>query len=196
VKDLAEGGGQAATHLSTPLIQSIHHVAYRCFDAEQTRAFYEDVMGMELAAALVFDEAPGGGAPLAYMHLFFRMGDENFVAFFDLPDHLASQNFKSISGFNRHIALRVRNQGEVEAFGERWRTHGLEVQGPIDHGFVYSVYTYDPNGIQVEVTCPTATHDQVLAAEKEHSRAALAEWTDKTRHKKETSSRKPATQTG
>jgi catechol 2,3-dioxygenase-like lactoylglutathione lyase family enzyme len=174
-----------------PPIQSIHHVAFRCFDAEETRSFYEDVMGMELAAALVFDEAPGDGAALEYMHLFFRMGDENFIAFFDLPDHLASQKFKSTSGFNRHIALRVRDHAEVEAVGARWREHGLKVEGPIDHGFVYSVYTYDPNGIQVEVTCPTSTHDQVLAEEQLQSRAALAEWTEKTRSKKEASSSKP-----
>lgn len=180
-------GGTAA-----PLIQSIHHVAFRCFDAEETRRFYEDIMGMELAAALVFDEAPGGGARLEYMHLFFRMGDENFIAFFDLPDHLGSQKFKSTSGFNRHIALKVRDHAEVDAFGVRWRGQDLKVEGPIDHGFVYSVYTYDPNGIQVEVTCPTSTHDQVLAEEQQQSRAALAEWTEKTRHKKEASQNKPA----
>jgi hypothetical protein len=105
---------------AAPLIQSIHHVAFRCFDAEETRRFYEDIMGMELAAALVFDEAPGGGERLEYMHLFFRMGDENFIAFFDLPDHLGSQKFKSTSGFNRHIALKVRDHAEVEAVGARW----------------------------------------------------------------------------
>lgn len=70
--------------LKTPL-QHIHHVAYRCRDAEQTRWFWEDVMGFPLRMAMVFDDEPGSGRKIDYMHLFFEMGDNNFVAFFDSP---------------------------------------------------------------------------------------------------------------
>lgn len=39
--------------LKTPL-HHIHHVAYRCRDAEQTRWFWEEVMGFPLRMAMVF----------------------------------------------------------------------------------------------------------------------------------------------
>ena len=38
-----------------PRITGIHHSAYRCRDAAETRAFYEGVLGLEVAAALAFD---------------------------------------------------------------------------------------------------------------------------------------------
>ena len=40
-------------------INNIHHVAFRCRDAEQTRWFYEDVLGLKLAAAMSFDNLSG-----------------------------------------------------------------------------------------------------------------------------------------
>ena len=40
-------------------IKNVHHVAFRCRDAEQTRWFYEDVLGLKLAAAMSFDHVSG-----------------------------------------------------------------------------------------------------------------------------------------
>ena len=166
--------------IDPPMIAGVHHAAFRCFDAEETRAFYEDVLGLELAAALTFDTAPGTDQKLRYMHLFFRMGEGDFVAFFDLPDHLARQSFKPRSGFSRHIAFRVPDAGAVDAYRARLEAAGLETQGPIDHDFVYSVYTYDPNGIQVEITCPTPDHDRILKREQAEAREILKAWTRET----------------
>jgi catechol 2,3-dioxygenase-like lactoylglutathione lyase family enzyme len=159
-----------------PPILGAHHVAFRCQDAEATRHFYADLLGLELAAALAFDESPGGG-PLRYMHLFFRMGDDRFIAFFDLPDNPRPELFRPSSGFNRHIALEVADPSALEAGKARLEQAGLKVEGPIDHGFVQSIYTYDPNGIQVELTCRSATHDAFLAMEGLNARAAVDAWT-------------------
>ena len=166
-----------------PPILSVHHTAFRCFDAEETRKFYEDVIGLEFAAALAFDESPGGG-PLEYMHLFFKMADGNFVAFFDLPDQVDKNRFKPVSGFIKHIALKVEGEAELAAFKSRMVAAGVKVEGPVDHGFVRSLYTFDPNGIQVEITCPTEGHDRILAEEAAHARSVLAQWSDTTRARK------------
>ena len=40
-------------------IKNFHHVAFRCRDAEQTRWFYEDILGLKLAAAMSFDNLSG-----------------------------------------------------------------------------------------------------------------------------------------
>ncbi len=59
---------------------NIHHLAFLCRDAEQTRWFYEDVMGFKLVAALDFESSPGSGEPLEYMHLntMLRFGPSPF----------------------------------------------------------------------------------------------------------------------
>ena len=86
-------------------LTNFHHVAYRCRDAAETRAFYEGVLGLQLAIALDFTEVSGTDAKLEYMHLFFRLEDGNFIAFFDAPDSVRPDHFKKQSGFNRHLAF-------------------------------------------------------------------------------------------
>ena len=36
-------------------IKGLHHAAYRCRDSEETRAFYEDFLGLPLVDALRID---------------------------------------------------------------------------------------------------------------------------------------------
>lgn len=163
-----------------PRITGVHHTAWRCRDAAETRWFYETVCGLEMEAALAFKEAPGSGLPLRYMHLFFKMGDGNFVAFFDVPDSAKEDYFKQRSGFNMHFAMEVATMDELQAFKKRWQDHGLEVYGPLDHHFVHSIYTYDPNGIQVEITCKTPIYAAYMADERAHSEDQLAKWSDET----------------
>jgi hypothetical protein len=40
-----------------PNIANVHHVAYKCRDAEETRHFYEDILGLEFVAAIGCDRA-------------------------------------------------------------------------------------------------------------------------------------------
>ena len=51
-------------------INNVHHVAFRCRDAEQTRWFYEDVLGLKLAAAMAFDNLSGTDKKIEYLHIF------------------------------------------------------------------------------------------------------------------------------
>ena len=44
------------------MIRKLHHNAYRCRDSEQTRAFYEDFLGLPLAGALTIRETKTGRA--------------------------------------------------------------------------------------------------------------------------------------
>ena len=63
-------------------IKQLHHVAYRCKDAKQTVDFYAGVLGLEYSMALAEDRVPSTGEEAPYMHIFFRMDDGSFVAFF------------------------------------------------------------------------------------------------------------------
>lgn len=170
--------------LKTP-IHHIHHVAYRCRDAEQTRWFWEDVLGFPLRMAMVFDDEPGSGRKIDYMHLFFEMGDNNFVAFFDSPDDdIDESTFIARHGFDLHIAFECDTLEELKA----WRRHinkmGRPCFGPIDHGFIHSIYMYDPNGIQVEITLKDANYSQICTQKSGVAKDTLKEWTEKTRERK------------
>ena len=94
----------------------INHVAFRCRDAEQTRWFYSEVLGLPLSAALVAEKVPGLGDEIPYMHLFFELGNGEFVAFFDQPETADPRQFERAHSFERHLAPResALYVGEVE----------------------------------------------------------------------------------
>lgn len=161
-----------------------HHVAYRCRDAEQTRWFYEDAMGLPLAAALVIEAVPGTHEDTPYMHLFFQLPDGNYIAFFDEPTKIAPEWFDMKHGFDMHYAFEAESEEAMLAMQARMKAAGVPCFGPIDHGFVRSVYMYDPNGIQIEFTTRTAKHDEIMAEERAHARDAIAEWVERTRETK------------
>lgn len=166
------------------MLKGIHHSAFRCRDAEETRAFYEDVLGLPLKAALAFEEEPGSGKPHPYVHIFFALPDGNFIAFFDAPDSASERHFRPAHGFDRHIAFEAGSEAELMAWKAKLDAAGVPCFGPIDHHFVRSIYMWDPNGLQVEITARTAGHDAILADEEAGARAVLAEWTERTAGRK------------
>ncbi|HEY1979426.1 MAG TPA: VOC family protein, partial [Xanthobacteraceae bacterium] len=74
-------------------IKGVHHGAFRCRDAEQTRWFYCDVLGLELAGGVASETVPGTNAPDPFVHLFFEMGNGEFIAFFDAPGSATKDSF-------------------------------------------------------------------------------------------------------
>lgn len=177
---------RAAAQLTAALkpLGGVHHAAYRCRDAEQTRWFYEDVLGLPLAAAMTFDEVSGTGVKCDYMHLFFQLGDGSFIAFFDQPDRATPESFTRKDSFDMHIALEADSYQDMIAWQKRINSQGKSCLGPIDHGFVQSVYMYDPNGIQVEITSKAPGYEKILAEETAHVDDIMAAWTKKTRERK------------
>jgi catechol 2,3-dioxygenase-like lactoylglutathione lyase family enzyme len=131
----------------TPAVRSLHHMAFRCRDSEATRAFYEDVVGLEFAAALELTETKTG-RPVEALHTFFRMRDGACVAFFETPG--VPFAFAPRHDFDLHIALEVSAE-ELEAASERAKARGLELRGPVDHSFIRSIYLRDPDGYVVEL---------------------------------------------
>ena len=165
-------------------INGIHHAAYRCVDAEQTRWFYEDVLGLKFAAGLTFEEAPGSNEEIEYMHLFFETGDGHFIAFFDAPDNAPDDALSRKHSFDVHVAFEVADEAELLAMQKRILEKGKTCLGPVDHDFVRSMYMYDPNGIRVEITCRTDKHDAILMEEGEKADEIMKDWTSRTKAKK------------
>ncbi|MES2537135.1 MAG: VOC family protein [Pseudomonadota bacterium] len=158
-------------------IHGLHHWAYRCRDAEETRHFYEDIMGLPLTHFIRADVIPSTGEYCPYVHLFFEMTDGSSIAFFDLGDNVAAEPSPNTPRWCNHMALRVGSVQDVKLAMQRLMDAGVEVLGPVDHdGFVTSIYFFDPNGARMELTAPTSS-PQELAAFRSDARAACDAWT-------------------
>lgn len=153
-------------------IRGFHHVAYRCRDTEETRRFYEDFLGLELAGALEIGETRTGRAT-SVLHSFFRLGDGSFLAFFEAPD--SPFDFKPQHDFDLHVALEV-DAPTLERMAARGREAGIETRGPSEHGMIRSIYFRDPNGYVVELAAKTQRHDAAMDPRANGARAALARW--------------------
>ena len=159
-------------------ILGLHHFAWRCRDAEETRHFYEDLLGLPLYHIIQSDHVPSTGEFCPYTHIFFRMADGSFIAFFDLGDDGISQPSPNTPAWVNHLALQVGSVAELEAAKARLQAEGVEVLGVIDHHIFKSIYFFDPNGIRVELAAQQASPQQMQAASLE-AHARLAEWTQR-----------------
>jgi glyoxylase I family protein len=157
-------------------VQQLHHYAYRARDAEETRSFYEDLLGLPLYHIIQSDVVPSTGEYCPYTHFFFRLQDGSFIAFFDLGDDEASEPSPNTPKWVNHISFRVNSVAELEATKARLQAAGVEVLGVTDHHIFKSIYFFDPNGIRLELTAQLADEFQMLQ-ESTTAHARLAEWT-------------------
>lgn len=174
----------ADTSEARPIV-GVHHAAFRCRDAAQTVWFYRDVLGLADPTGVIIEEVPGTGAQDPYMHVFFQMKNGEYIAFFDAPGSAAPDAFARKDSFDIHWAFEVESEEDLLAMRDRIRAHGITAHGPLDHHFVRSIYMYDPNGLQIELTYRVPEHDRILSEERAGFPPALAEWTERTRALKE-----------
>ncbi len=153
------------------MIKGLHHNAYRCRDSEETRAFYEDFLGLTLAEAFEITTTQTG-RETGVLHTFYQMGDGSFLAFFEAPDR--PFEFKDQHDFDLHIALEVE-YSELEAMFAKGKAEGVETRGISHHGFIDSIYFRDPNGYVIELTAKTAG-PEVMAEKAGKAHAALDAW--------------------
>lgn len=165
-------------------ITGVHHTAFRCRDAAQTIWFYSDVLGLVDPTGIVLEEVTGTGEADPYMHLFFRMGNGEYLAFFDAPGSAKPEWFDRKGSFDMHYAFEVESEEALLAMQARINSFGVSALGPVDHHFVKSIYMYDPNGIQIELTYRLPAHDAVLEDTAASFDRTLADWQARTREMK------------
>jgi catechol 2,3-dioxygenase-like lactoylglutathione lyase family enzyme len=169
------------TGAKAPAVQSIHHFAYKCRDAEETRHFYEDILGLPLTMVIEEKDArTTTGDTLSFVHFFFELADGGCIAFFDFGDNKAVKPDPETPRFANHLAMKVNGEDELLAAKARLEAHGLQVDGPLQHECIRSVYFWDPNGIRLEYAY---TVDTPGAAESYRKAAgpALRDWVARTR---------------
>jgi catechol 2,3-dioxygenase-like lactoylglutathione lyase family enzyme len=156
-------------------IEKIHHVAYRCKDAKETTLWYQEKLNMDLVLAIAENEVPSTKAPDPYMHIFLDAGNDNVLAFFELPNSPTMDRDQNTPEWVQHIALRVANYEALVSAKEELVSKGVDVLGPVNHGVFKSIYFFDPNGHRLELATDIGTPEQY----KELNRVAqdmIDEW--------------------
>ena len=124
----------------------IHHVALATGDMDRTIRFWRDLLGMRLVAGL--------GRP-GFRQYFFEVSAGDLIAFFEWPgveplaerDHGAPQEGRV--GFD-HVAIGVAERKDLWELKDRLEVAGFWASEVVDHGFIHSLYSFDPNEIPIE----------------------------------------------
>jgi catechol 2,3-dioxygenase-like lactoylglutathione lyase family enzyme len=128
----------------------INHLAMATGNMDRTIRFWRDLLGLRLVAGL--------GKP-GYRHYFFEISSRDLIAFFEWPGVEAvpeKEHGYPVKGpfcFD-HVALGVDKEEDLWELKDRLEAAGFEVSEVIDHGFMHSLYAFDPNGIPIEFSHP------------------------------------------
>jgi len=101
--------------LTTGPVKHIHHQAYTCWDSEETRHFYEDILEMPLIATVVIEDpfrTDGSG----YCYTFFEIGDGDTLAFFEHMSLVHPKYLNARSACHRQVAFEVEGDATVQQF--------------------------------------------------------------------------------
>ncbi|MCB9693321.1 MAG: VOC family protein [Alphaproteobacteria bacterium] len=157
------------------LTQGVHHVAYRCKDAEETVRWYVEHLDMRFVLAISEDEVPSTKEPDPYMHVFLDAGGGNILAFFELPDREPMGRDPNTPAWVQHLALKVESLDALLAIKAKLEGKGVDVVGPTDHTLFKSIYFFDPNGHRIELAADMARED-LLQRLDEVKWPMLEEW--------------------
>lgn len=128
----------------------VNHLAMATGDMDATVRFWRDLLGMRLVAGL--------GRP-GYRHYFFEITDSDMIAFFEwegvepiaLKDH--GVPVKGPFAFD-HVSIGVESRDDLWEVKDKLEAAGFWASEILDHGFIFSVYSFDPNNIAIEFSCP------------------------------------------
>ena len=124
----------------------VNHLAMATGDMDETIRFWRDLLGMRLVAGL--------GRP-GYRHYFFEISDTDLIAFFEWPEvkPVPEKNHgEPIRGpyIFDHVLFGVETEGDLWKLKDTLSAAGFWVSDVINHGFIHSIYAFDPNGIPIE----------------------------------------------
>jgi catechol 2,3-dioxygenase-like lactoylglutathione lyase family enzyme len=155
-------------------VRHIHHHAYACWDSEETRHFYEDILGMPLIATVVLED-PLRNDGSRYCHTVFEIADGNTLAFFEHTSLLHPKRFTARGGFHHHVALEVEGDAMVRQLKCKLEAAGVP-NVLMDHGVFLSLRFNDPNGLILEfmANVPSSSGHERTSRGSAHS--VLQQW--------------------
>ena len=133
----------------------VNHLAMATGDMDKTILFWRDLLGMRLVAGL--------GQP-GYRHYFFEISGKDMIAFFEwnevekIPEKDHGAPVKGPFAFD-HVSFGVETDEDLWEIKERLEAAGIWISELIDHGFIHSIYAFDPNNIPIEFSAPVQRID-------------------------------------
>jgi catechol 2,3-dioxygenase-like lactoylglutathione lyase family enzyme len=124
----------------------INHLAMATGDMDATIRFWRDLLGMRLVGGL--------GEP-GFRHYFFEISRTDLLAFFEWPGVkpvAPKQHGRPVKGpfvFD-HVSFGVDSSEALWELKDKLDAAGFDCSDVIDHGFIHSIYAFDPNGIPIE----------------------------------------------
>jgi catechol 2,3-dioxygenase-like lactoylglutathione lyase family enzyme len=124
----------------------VNHLAMATGDMDKTIRFWRDLLGMRMVAGL--------GQP-GYRHYFFEISENDLIAFFEWPGVKPvpqKDHGRPVTGpyIFDHVSFGVETEEDLWETKDRLSAAGFWVSDVIDHGFIHSIYAFDPNGIPIE----------------------------------------------
>lgn len=142
----------------------VNHLAIATVDMKAQLTYWAEVLGCPTRALYWMH----GVADT--FHGFVELSEESYIAFVQHPDnpsvieygttHAGNPGAPVTAGATQHIALNVDTLDDVLAMRDRIRSNGVQVMGPIDHGFCKSIYFAGPEGLSLEVCCGRAIDER------------------------------------
>lgn len=149
----------------------IHHLAMATADMDQTIRFWRDLLGMRLIIGI---------GRTGYRQYFFEISPGDMIAFFEWPDVRPAEEkdhgvpVRGPFVFD-HLSVGVRTDEDLWQVKDRLEAAGIWVSEVVDHGFIHSIYAFDPNNIPIEFSAPVPGIDcRIHPAMKDASPTAAA----------------------
>jgi len=160
----------------------INHLAMVTADMDMTIRYWRDLLGMRLVAGLGSN---------GYRHYFFEISEKDLIAFFEWPgvgkipvkDH--GVPVKKKLAFD-HVSIGVDTLDDLMEIRKKLAAADFWVSEIIDHGFIYSIYSFDPNNIPIEFSynvpdvdirkIPQMKDNQPTAITREGSEPQSGKW--------------------
>ena len=160
-------------------INGISHIAVNTADLGRFRRFYEGVLGLRLGVVALLEDAP------FLRHATLHVTDGLVLHVFEVPgyDPAAQGIGKDIGERGRidHFAFNVPDEAALREVAERLRAAGATDGAIRSFGPVLSVHVTDPDGLQLEVTCPNLTFDPEAPEGEVFEEVGLPDWFDRMR---------------
>lgn len=124
----------------------VNHLAMATGNMDETIRFWRDLLGMRLIAGL--------GEP-GYRHYFFEISENDLIAFFEWPGVKPvskKDHGRPVTGpyIFDHVSFGVETEDDLWRIKDKLSAAGFWVSEVIDHGFIHSIYAFDPNGVPIE----------------------------------------------
>jgi glyoxylase I family protein len=154
-------------------VRQLHH-AYACWDSEETRHFYEDILGMPLVATIVREDPLGSDGSM-YCQTFFEIADGSVLAFVEHMSLFNPKHSTARSDFHHKVALAVEGDSMVRHYKGKLDAAGV-TNVLMDHGVSFSLRFNDPNGLMLELMANVSSSAEYERTSRASAHLNLRRW--------------------